>query len=653
MRVVLPTIVRPLRQEIAAASKLKDLLAIRTKLLEFRVLDPACGSGNFLYVAYRELAKLETELLSKIRDNFTADTFAKNIKSSSLISPKQFFGIDIDPFGVEIAKVTLMIAKKLTIDDAFKKLGATDDEQQRELGLSEDEALPLDNLDENIRCADALFSDWPPVDAIVSNPPYQSKNKMQEEYGRAYVNDLREAFPDVPGRADYCVYWFRKTHDHLKDNQRAGLVGTNTIRQNYSREGSLDYIVHNGGTITEAVASQVWSGDAVVHVSIVNWIKGSQKGKKSLMQQLGDSKSSPWESAQLDVIPPTLSFGVDVSSAEVLQTNKRPKVCFQGQTHGHEGFLLAKEDAVRFLKADPRNEDIIFPYLIAENLIGSKRSQPKRFVIDFGSRGQLDARTYKDLFQRIEDKVLPDREKSAKKEEKRNKEAVVHNSNAKTNKHHANFLNHWWQLSYSREDLKKAIEYLPRYVVCGQVTKRPIFEFISDEIRPNAALMVFAFADDYSFGVLQSDLHWKWFTNRCSTLKGDFRYTSNTVFDSFPWPQAPTKANVKRVAEKACELRKLRRELLKKHDFSLRELYASMENPGKHPLKDAQEDLDATVHKAYGMKKRDRDLEFLLSLNIELAEKESKAEKVQGPGLPGKFSALKELFSSNCVKFEN
>jgi hypothetical protein len=142
----------------------------------------------------------------------------------------------------------------------------------------------------------------------------------------------------VPGRADYCVYWFRKAHDHLKPGQHAGLVGTNTIRQNYSRMGGLDYIVANGGTITEAVASQVWSGDAVVHVSIVNWVKGTHKGPKKLFRQVGDNRDSPWEIIELRKIGPSLSFEVDVSAARPIKANAASTACYQGQTHGNDGF---------------------------------------------------------------------------------------------------------------------------------------------------------------------------------------------------------------------------------------------------------------------------------------------------------------------------
>ena len=210
--------------------------------------------------------RLEIGLLAKLRATVSAKEFDRSVKTLSLISPRQFFGIDQDSFGIELAKVTLMLAKKLALDEAVEAL----DRRQIDLDLQEDHALPLDNLDANFTCGDALFRDWPRVDAIIGNPPFQSKNKMQEEYGPAYVNAVRKRYPEVPGRADYCVYWFRRAHDRLAPGNRAGLVGTNTIRQNYSREGGLDYIAGHGGTITEAVSAQVWSGEAAVHVSIAN-----------------------------------------------------------------------------------------------------------------------------------------------------------------------------------------------------------------------------------------------------------------------------------------------------------------------------------------------------------------------------------------------
>ena len=233
-RIVGPTIVRPWIERIDSASTMKQLLDLRTQLSKFTVLDPACGSGNFLYVAYREMARLDLRILHRIKDTVSANEFIKQAKSLNVLSPKQFFGIDLDGFGVELAKVTLMLAKKLAMDDANESFGS----DQGELALHE-EALPLDNLDENIRRADALFMKWPSVDAIIGNPPYQSKNKRQGEMEAGYEDKLRVRYPEVDGRADYCVYWFRNAHVALKAKARAGLVGTNTIRQNY--RGSLQY----------------------------------------------------------------------------------------------------------------------------------------------------------------------------------------------------------------------------------------------------------------------------------------------------------------------------------------------------------------------------------------------------------------------------
>ncbi len=644
LRIVTPTIVKPWQARIASAETMKELLALRKEMLEFRALDPACGSGNFLYVSYRELVRLEIELLQKIKSTVSPTTFAENVKAVSLINPRQFFGLEQDSFGVELAKVTLMLAKKLALDEARKAL----EREQIELAL-EDDALPLDNLDANIVCGDALFINWPDVDTIVGNPPYQSKNKIQKELGRAYINRVRDRFPDVDGRADYCVYWFRLAHDHLKQGQRAGLVGTNTIRQNYSRTGGLDYITLEGGTITEAVSTMKWSGDAAVDVSIVNWIKGKQSGKKRLYRQEGNDPASGWSYIELDSIGPSLSAELDVTQAKTLRANAAKGGCFQGQTHGHEGFLLSKEEAESEIIAKANSRDVLFPYLIANELIGQKDSLPQRYVIDFQPRSLLEAQAYKSLFERVTKLVLPDRQAAAKEEEERNAEARKDNPNAKVNHHHENFLKKWWLLSYGREDMLEAINGLSRYIACGRVTLRPIFEFVSPTIRPNDAVMVFPFDDDYSFGVLQSELHWVWFTNRCSTLTGRFRYTSNTVFDSFPWPQAPSLKAVQAVADAAGALRKLRNELKKMHNLSFRDLYRALELPGKSPLKDAHATLDAAVRNAYGMSKGSDGLTFLLSLNESLALDEAKGKSIQGPGLPAIIKDRKLFVTTDCI----
>lgn len=547
-KVVRPTIVHPWRERVEAAGTFRELQALRREILDFKVLDPACGAGDFLYVAYREMKRIEMDLLAKIQTDYSRST-AASVEGTSLVSPRQFYGIDKNPFGVELAKVTLVLGKELALKETRETLEA----EGFDLPFDFDAPLPLDNLDANIRCNDALFCDWPEVNAIVGNPPYQSKNKMQQEFGAAYVARVRERYPDVPGRADYCVYWFRRAHDELSPGERAGLVGTNTIRQNYSREGSLDHIVHNGGTITEAVSTQAWSGEAAVHVSIVDWIKGEEPGKKRLYRQLGDRRDSDFEVVELDRIGPALSGRFDVTGAKRLRTNMDSGACYQGQTHGHEGFLLSPEEARAMIGRSADNSEVLFPYLIANDLLGNKPPAPGRYVIDFHPRDLLEASRYTAPFERIRELVLPTRQEAAEGEERRNQEVRAENPRARINHHHRNFLNRWWLLSYPRGELTAKIAQVPRYIACGRVTKRPIFEFVDSKIHPNDALQVFPLPDDYSFGVLQSGIHWLWFVERCSTLTERFHYTSDTVFDAFPgrsrlhsrrskrWPRPPSR----------------------------------------------------------------------------------------------------------------
>lgn len=494
-------------------------------------------------------------------------------------------------------------------------------------------------MDDNIKAEDALFCQWPKAHAIVGNPPYQAKNKMQGEYGPAYLNQLREAYPDVPGRADYCVYWFRKAHDAIPKGGHAGLVGTNTIRQNYSREGGLDYIVSHGGTITEAVSTQVWSGDAVVHVSIVNWLKGEQAGKKKLFTQLGDAEDSPWSVAEVDVIGPALSSGFDVTQAVRLRANIESGACYQGQTHGHEGFILSVADA-REMKRDKASSPAIHPYMTGDDLLTSGR--PARYIIDISHCADvLAAMNYGRAFQHLQKTVMPAMKAAAEAERK---------TTGKEGGPRQGHYQKWWKLWRGRPELMTRLEQMPRYIACARITKRPIFEFVDSGVHPSDVIQSFTLSDDYSFGILQSSIHWAWFVARCSTLKGDFRYTSDTVFDTFPWPQKPTLPQVKKVAEAAVALRALRRKVMAENNWSLRELYRTLDMPGKNPLRVAHETLDEAVRAAYGMKAKDDPLAFLLALNAELADREASMRPVVGPGLPPAVKDATPFITDDCIK---
>jgi N-6 DNA Methylase len=203
MKIVGPTIVEPWRKLIEEATTLKRLRELWQRMQDYTVLDPACGSGNFLYIAYRELKRLEARLFERMTE--ISGSYDSSQMIFGFVSARQFFGIDINPFAVELAKVTMMIARKLAID---------------ELHITE-RALPLDNLDDNFKAADALIDElgnptqWPRSDVIIGNPPFLGSRWFAKERGYDYVKAVHAAYPHVPKMADYCVYWFGKAHELL------------------------------------------------------------------------------------------------------------------------------------------------------------------------------------------------------------------------------------------------------------------------------------------------------------------------------------------------------------------------------------------------------------------------------------------------------
>ena len=173
---------------------------------------------------------------------------------------------------------------------------------------------------------------------------------------------------------------------------------------------------------------------------------------------------------------------------------------------------------------------------------------------------------------------------------------------------------------------------LDRYIACARHSKRPIFCFVSKDVTPDAALQLFLFEDDYSFGVLNSEAHAAWFFAKCSKLKSDNRYTRRSVWDTFPWPQSPSAASVSAVASAALDVQRVRREALEHVRGGLRALYRTLEQPGRSPLKDAHAALDAAVLSAYAFSPKKDLLQQLLDLNRAVAAAESASEPVTPPG---------------------
>ncbi|MDE2749306.1 MAG: N-6 DNA methylase [Chloroflexota bacterium] len=632
-RIVDPVIAEPWRNDIDSVNELSNALRLYDDLCNYVVLDPACGSGNFLFVAYREMKALESELRERI-----VELGGDLLQLTRRVTAKQFYGYDINGFAVELAKVSLMIAKKLAADEFD----------------TNEEPLPLDNLDDNIKVEDALFNEWVEFDACIGNPPYLGFRERRKEHSIAYTSAVQDAFSEVHGQADFCVYWFRKAHDNMKASARAGLVGTNTIRQNYSRMGSLDYIVGNDGVIYDAVSSIPWSGEAKVHVSIVNWTKGAppfMPRRLHLFTGQNEADEYVFRTVDKSEINTSLSEKVDVSGAQKLRANTSPKRVFSGNITGSPGFLIPVAKAEQLVKRDRRNRQALVPYLIGRDLVGYPRGLPSRYVIDFNDLDIIEIRNFPDLYRIISDTVLPVRQQKANAEIRKNKEAVAANPDSNVNSVQQQRLTKWWTHNNRQAELSNYLKTIDRYICCSQVTKRPIFDFVATKICPSNMLKVFAFEDDYTFGILQSDVHWQWFVEKASTLKADYRYTSHSVFDTFPFPQHPLPAQIRSVAVAGRDLHEYRRDhMMLNETLSLRSMYQSLEEPGDNPLRTLHATLDAAVLAVYGFDP-DRDiLEQLLALNFEVAARIEAGEQVTAPGIPSDYPNPDELVSDGCIQ---
>jgi hypothetical protein len=659
MKIVGPTIVEPWRKEIEKADTARVLGKLLHRLQEFQVLDPACGSGNFLYIAYREMKRLEARIYERLDTEFPSKAAGDQMRISFL-SAQNFHGMDINPFAVELAKVTMMIARKLAID---------------ELHITE-RPLPLDNLDRNFLAADALLiadqngqikrTEWPKADVIIGNPPFLDARKMTKESGREYVGSLERLYPSIPRRADLCVYWINRSHDHLANctstdpfTGRAGLVGTQNIRNNDSRVGGLDHVVKDG-TILEAVDNQPWSGEANVHVSIANWVKTqdpillpktrrlwhkvepSDATKKQWKKQ-GKKGSKEYELSYRDVahINSALSDQKDVTQASVLSCNTDQKVVFEGVQTGHIGFVVDATEGNALISANPRHSAYVKPFINGSDLLSGSYEANPEYVIDLSELDILQAAELPALLTIPKERVLGDWENNAANEKA---------ESGKDRGEHQNRIDKWWALKRPRGDLQQTLKRIPRYVACSAVMKRPIFVFLSNGFLPTNALKVFAFQDDYSFGILQSSAHWLWFITKCSKLKADFRYTPESVFDTFPWPQDPSTKAIASVAEAGCEIRRIREEALKHLKGGLRALYRTLELPGANPLKETHAALDAAVLAAYGFDPKADLLAQLLDLNQSVAAKIAAGQPVTAPGLPPIITDPTPYITHDCIR---
>lgn len=563
-KVVQPTIVEPWRERVESLATHAEAVRAQNDLLNYVVLDPACGSGNFLYVAYRELRRIEARLREREAELRAAEGKPAQEAISAFFPLTNIKGIEIDGFAVALARVTLWMGHTLAV---------------HELKLDES-TLPLADLS-GIVVGDALRLDWPRADAIIGNPPFHGDRHLRRVLGDAYIEWLKREFK--VGVKDYCVYWFRKAHDNLQRGGRAGLVGTNSISQNRARGASIQYVVENGGVLTSAVSTQDWPGEAAVDVSIVNWVKNPELSPSPVVL----------DGVEVAAITPSLR----TSSHAASRLGQNSGRAFQGPIPRAKGFILSRDEAQEILarsEADYRR--VVRPYLVGDDIANDPRQQPRRFIIDFATMSLEQAMLFPAALELVKERVKPERDGDSIYDEI------------------------WWQLWRPRPAMRAAIARSSRYIGGTATGKRILFAWCDPWTLPSNAMNVFAFDDDGAFGVLTSRPHIEWARIQSSTLEDRIRYTPSSAFETFPWPSGKLGA----VAHAARQLVMCRSEICLHRKMGLTKLYNEMEKGAWRELRDLHRELDEAVAEAYGWPKKvahdpDETNHRLLELNRAIA----------------------------------
>ena len=611
MLVIEPVLMKPLRREWNAAKSNADALmadgetaaafaelnAFRERLTNVTVLDPACGSGNFLYIALRSLLDLEREVISYTeRQHIDYAQRNNDIDYTPRVSPSQMRGLELDPYAAELARTALWIGY---IQWHYANGVAY---ARRPVLTPMDTIHRTDAILELDHEGNPIDPEWPDAEFIVGNPPFLGQMHLRREIGDKYIEELFRLYGDrIPNSSDICCYWFEKARAQIESGKakRAGLLATQAIRFQTNRPVLAR--IKESGDIFMAVSDQNWVLEgANVHISIVGFDDGSDT-ERTL------------DGASVSHINADLSVGNDLTQAQRLAENAN--ISFKGDVKTGP-FDISRDVAERMLTApNPHgrpNSDVVKRWMNGRDLNQTPRDM---WIIDFGvDMPEAEAALYEAPFEYVASHVKPVRDKN-----RDNRLRQI-----------------WWLHGAAAPKMRQAIEGLERYIATSNVSKHRIFAFIDGDVLPDATLIVFARDDDYTFGVLSSRIHTTWALSIGTQLEARPRYTPTTCFQTFPFPR-PTDEQRAAIAAAAKRLDELRRNWLHPSATDIpgddadveaelrRRTLTALYNANPTWLRNAHAALDAAVAAAYGWDVDIDDQEILrrlLDLNLQRYEEE-------------------------------
>ena len=412
-------------------------------------------------------------------------------------------------------------------------------------------------------------------DAVIGNPPFLGGMKISPTMGQ----NLREWFVSVlagneSGNADLVAYFFLRAFSLLNEHGTLGLIATNTIAQGSTRKVGLDQMVDFGFTITRAIRSRSWPSQGANLEFAAVW--GMRGTVPSHTTTICDDVPVPRISSLLEPV------GRVEGKPERLGENGG--ISFVGCYILGKGFILDAGEVREWIAEDPRNSEVLFPYLNGEDLNSRSDCSASRWVVDFNERSQEAARQYKLPWRHVFDKVRPERVV---------KDAVKY----------PRMVNEWWKYWNSRPAMRKAIADLNEMLVIARVSKSVMLVRVSTQQVVSEQVVVFATDSYVQQAVLSSSLHQYWAIAYGSGMRNDPRYTPSDVFETFPRPE-PT-SELEAIGR---TLDTERREIMLRRKLGLTKLYNLVNDPGLETGTDPDVDrmraihveLDASVAAAYG-----------------------------------------------------
>jgi hypothetical protein len=616
-RLVLPSVIEPLRTEwesVQAAvsaclasddrkTALTALHAFHRRLCAVRVLDPACGSGNFLYVTLEHLKRLEAEVLGLLA------TLGEAERSLDLqghtVHPAQFLGLELNPRAAVLAELCLWIGylqwhlrtrgKAALAEPVISKFHTIE---------NRDAVLACDRVEPRRDAANAIVTqwdghtfkrhpvtgeevpdeaarrvvfnyvnprpaEWPTADFIVGNPPFIGTARMRDALGDGYAETLRSLYPDVPESADFVMYWWHKAACLVREGraERFGFITTNSLRQTFNRrvleahcqlptaDCQLPLL-----SLLFAIPDHPWVENADgAAVRIAMTVAGPQRRDVAATLQTVIAETEGAEGA-IDVTLATcigtinadLTIGADVASAVTLKADEG--VSSRGHELGSDGFIVTRNEATALgLGRVSGLERHIREYRNGRDLTSRPRDV---MVIDLFGLSDADVRDrFPEVYQWLHERVKPSR---AQNRDLRLRE-------------------YWWLHRRSREDWRSMLSGLPRYIATVETSKHRFFQFLDASVLPDNMLVCVAHHDAFVLGVLSSRIHVTWALATGGTLEDRPRYNKSRCFETFPFPDATEeqKAHIRDLAEHIDAHRK--RQLALHPSLTMTDLYNVLE----------------------------------------------------------------------------